>query len=82
MRCVLTSFWSCSELLRTLGVPLVVDDLYSLDADTVAALQPLHAFIFLFKWVGGADVKGGGDGSYDDDFAGFFANQVSDTLDH
>ena len=65
-----------SELLKTLGVPLVVDDLYSLDAEILAALQPLRALIFLFKWVGGGDEKGGGEGRYDEEFPGFFAHQV------
>jgi ubiquitin carboxyl-terminal hydrolase L5 len=30
---------------------LQVDDLYSLDPSTLASLQPIHALIFLFKWV-------------------------------
>lgn len=55
---------------------LVVDDLYSLDADVLSALQPIHALIFLFKWVANADESGGGSGTYDDDFPGFFAHQV------
>ncbi|EKD01377.1 NADPH--cytochrome reductase [Trichosporon asahii var. asahii CBS 8904] len=43
-----------SELLRQLGVKgLQVDDLYSLDAETLAPLQPIYALIFLFKYVGG-----------------------------
>ena len=62
--------------MKTLGVPLVVDDLYSLDAETLAALQPLRALIFLFKWIGGGDEKGGGEGRYDEEFPGFFAHQV------
>ncbi|KAJ6593630.1 ubiquitin carboxyl-terminal hydrolase [Mycena capillaripes] len=66
-----------TELLKTLGVPLIVDDLYSLDPDSLASLQPLHALIFLFKWIptsGEApSVKGG---EYDRDFPGFFAHQV------
>ncbi|KAG8733199.1 hypothetical protein FRC12_018948 [Ceratobasidium sp. 428] len=65
-----------TELLKTLGVPLVVDDLYSLDAESLAALQPLRALIFLFKWIGGGDETGGGQGKYDDEFSGFFAHQV------
>jgi len=59
-----------------LGVPLIVDDLYSLDSESLAALAPLHALIFLFKWTGSSDETGGGQGAYDDDFPGFFANQV------
>ncbi|KAJ7128952.1 ubiquitin carboxyl-terminal hydrolase [Mycena crocata] len=66
-----------SELLKTLGVPLIVDDLYSLDPDSLAALQPLHALIFLFKWIptsGDASTSQGGE--HDRDFPGFFAHQV------
>lgn len=55
---------------------LVVDDLYSLDADALSAFQPIHALIFLFKWVSNADERGGGAGAYDDAFPGFFAHQV------
>ncbi|KAH9941025.1 hypothetical protein B0H21DRAFT_558151 [Amylocystis lapponica] len=63
-----------TELLKTLGVPLVVDDLYSLDAASLADLQPLHAFIFLFKWIGSNAEPTGG--QFDPDFPGFFAHQV------
>jgi ubiquitin carboxyl-terminal hydrolase L5 len=65
-----------SELLGTLKVPLIVDDLYSLDGESLAALQPIRALIFLFKWVTEGDERGGGEGSYDDEFTGFFARQV------
>ncbi|KAK4683460.1 ubiquitin carboxyl-terminal hydrolase L5, partial [Tremellales sp. Uapishka_1] len=42
-----------TELLRSLGVKgLQVDDLYSLDASTLDTLKPIHALIFLFKYVG------------------------------
>ncbi|CAK9786505.1 putative ubiquitin-specific protease [Cutaneotrichosporon oleaginosum] len=67
-----------SELLRNLGVQgLQVDDLYSLDADTLERLKPIHALIFLFKWVG----QGGSDDAagleIDPAEAGvWFANQV------
>ncbi|KAJ4483683.1 hypothetical protein J3R30DRAFT_1817076 [Lentinula aciculospora] len=63
-----------SELLKTLGVPLIVDDLYSLDPDSLASLQPLHALIFLFKWV--STTSEGMSGNYDPEFPGFFAHQV------
>ncbi|CAE6438289.1 unnamed protein product [Rhizoctonia solani] len=65
-----------TELLKTLGVPLVVDDLYSLDSESLAALQPIRALIFLFKWIGGGDETGGAEGRYDEEFPGFFAHQV------
>jgi len=67
-----------TELLKTLGVPLIVDDLYSLDPESLSALQPLHALIFLFKWIptsGDAPSTTSG-GEYDRDFPGFFAHQV------
>ena len=66
------------ELLKTLGVPLIVDDLYSLDAESLASLQPLHALIFLFKWLPSSsdDAPSTLAGEYDSEFAGFFAHQV------
>lgn len=54
-----------------------MDDLYSLDSASLAALQPLHALVFLFKWVAGSDEKGGASAAYDHDFTGFFMRQVS-----
>lgn len=63
------------ELLKSLGVPMVFDDLYSLDPSTLAAHQPLHALIFLFKWTSDSPDPTSG-GSYDSDFPGFFAHQV------
>ncbi|KAF8995466.1 ubiquitin carboxyl-terminal hydrolase [Cyathus striatus] len=67
-----------TELLHTLGVPFIVDDLYSLDPDSLAALQPLHALIFLFKWVpsSSSDSANPSVGTYDPGFPGFFAHQV------
>lgn len=53
-----------------------MDDLYSLDSDTLSTLQPIRALIFLFKWVSNQDESGGGTGAFDDDFPGFFAHQV------
>ncbi|KAM5531841.1 hypothetical protein V8D89_014471 [Ganoderma adspersum] len=65
-----------TELLKTLGVPLVVDDLYSLDAAVLSDFQPLHALIFLFKWVSAGSAEPSIGGQYDPDFPGFFAHQV------
>ncbi|KAG8960456.1 hypothetical protein FRC03_006504 [Tulasnella sp. 419] len=66
-----------NELFTALDVKgLLVDDLWSLDEASLTALKPVHALIFLFKWVGGADEKGGGAGSYDEEFPGFFMRQV------
>lgn len=64
-----------TELLKSLGVPLIVDDLYSLDPGALAALQPLHALIFLFKWMRTPE-NGLSSGEYDPEFPGFFAHQV------
>jgi ubiquitin carboxyl-terminal hydrolase L5 len=78
-------FFSCinqrlryRELLKTLGVPLIVDDLYSLDVESLASLQPLHALIFLFKWLpsSSGDALPASAGEYDPEFPGFFAHQV------
>ncbi|KAF7315253.1 Ubiquitin carboxyl-terminal hydrolase [Mycena indigotica] len=65
-----------TELLKTLGVPLIVDDLYSLDSESLAALQPIHALIFLFKWIPTSGAPTSAQGEFDRDFAGFFAHQV------
>ncbi|THH18181.1 hypothetical protein EW146_g2769 [Bondarzewia mesenterica] len=65
-----------TQLLKALGVPLIFDDLYSLDATSLAPLQPIHALIFLFKWLPGAGEPESTGGQYDDVFPGFFAHQV------
>lgn len=64
--------------MKTLGVPFIVDDLYSLDPDALAPLQPLHALIFLFKWIpsSSGDAASSGSGQYDPEFPGFFAHQT------
>ncbi|KZT18715.1 cysteine proteinase [Neolentinus lepideus HHB14362 ss-1] len=71
-----------TELLKSLGVPYIVDDLYSLDPDSLAALQPIRALVFLFKWLPQSDTEpdpslsSGSGAQYDPDFPGFFAHQV------
>ncbi|EGN99598.1 hypothetical protein SERLA73DRAFT_106221 [Serpula lacrymans var. lacrymans S7.3] len=66
-----------TELLKTLGVPYIVDDLYSLDPESLASLQPLHALIFLFKWLpSSSDEPAVNAGHYDAEFPGFFAHQT------
>lgn len=64
--------------MKTLGVPLVVDDLYSLDPEALAQMGPIHALIFLFKWVPTLSSAGSSSmaGEYDPTFPGFFAHQV------
>ena len=52
----------------------MVDDLYSLDAVSLAEHQPIHAFIFLFKWTPTQSESMAG--QYDPEFPGFFAHQV------
>ncbi|KAJ8596382.1 hypothetical protein M405DRAFT_928878 [Rhizopogon salebrosus TDB-379] len=67
-----------TELLNKLGVPYIVDDLYSLEPEPLAALQPIHALIFLFKWVPelASEKSNDNTGRYDTDFPGFFAHQT------
>ncbi|KAF9219605.1 cysteine proteinase [Gyrodon lividus] len=66
-----------TELLKTLGVPYIVDDLCSLDTESLSALQPLHALIFLFKWFPSTNSEPSSTaGRYDTDFPGFFAHQT------
>lgn len=65
--------------MKSVGVPLIVDDLYSLDPDTLAFLKPIHALVFLFKWRSSsaeAHIPPSASGTSDADFPGFFAHQV------
>ena len=66
------------ELLKTFGVSLIVDDLYSLDPEALSVLQPLHALIFLFKWLPSSTLGASTTalGEPDPAFPGFFAHQV------
>lgn len=83
------------ELLHLLGTPLMMDELYTLDASTLtsdplSAISPIVALVFLFKWTAereGQDVAvGEGErgpktgGVYTEEFNGFFAKQVSGFL--
>lgn len=72
----LTHIYRFRELLKTLGVPLIVDDLYSLDPESLSLLQPLHALIFLFKWLPSSNEPSSSAGEPDPHFPGFFAHQV------
>jgi ubiquitin carboxyl-terminal hydrolase L5 len=66
-----------TELLNSLGVPYIVDDLYSLDPEALSSLQPLHALIFLFKWLPSTSSEPSSTaGQYDAEFPGFFAHQT------
>ncbi|WWC67729.1 uncharacterized protein I206_101641 [Kwoniella pini CBS 10737] len=69
-----------TQLLKDLGVKgLQVDDLYSLDESTLSTLKPIHALIFLFKYVessaGGAEESSGIEVDPLDNGV-WFANQV------
>ncbi|GAA6025491.1 hypothetical protein JCM11491_002837, partial [Sporobolomyces phaffii] len=76
--------WSLTEsdpgvftgLLHDIGVKgLEVEELWGLDADLLKQLEPVHALVFLFKWVGGATDKM--DGTFVDPAPGhYFAHQV------
>ncbi|ORX34420.1 ubiquitin-specific protease [Kockovaella imperatae] len=67
-----------TQLLKDLGVKgLQVDDLYSLDSDTLGPLRPIHALIFLFKYVGGDEGESSSGIEVDSGENGvWFANQV------
>ena len=73
--------WLDRELLKTLGVPLMVDDLYSLDEYTLADMKP-SALIFLFKWLPTHNVTSDPStaGSYDPDFPGMHRIWVEQSL--
>lgn len=62
-------------------VLLLQDDLYSLDSATLETLKPIHALIFLFKYVG-REEGGSSNGVEVDPLESgvWFANQVSQSL--
>ncbi|GAA5992938.1 hypothetical protein JCM5350_007811 [Sporobolomyces pararoseus] len=76
--------WSLTEsdpgiftgILHDLGVKgLEVEELWGLDPDLLKQLEPVHALVFLFKWVGGSTEKM--DGAFvEPDGNHYFAHQV------
>jgi len=43
-----------TQLIETVGVTgIQVEDLYTLEHDTVSELQPIYGLVFLFKWIPG-----------------------------
>lgn len=55
----------------------IKDDLYSLDAPTLETLRPIHALIFLFKYVGAPEGEKADGVEVDPVESGvWFANQV------
>ncbi len=62
-------------------VGLAQDDLYSLDAATLETLRPIHALIFLFKYIGGGEGQTTEGIEVDPlDSGVWFANQVGSIL--
>ncbi|KAJ2362705.1 hypothetical protein H4S01_004657 [Coemansia sp. RSA 2610] len=68
-----------TELIQNMGVKDVqVEELYSLDADTLRAIAPVHGLIFLFKWQPGAghSEQPGASESAADSTKVYFAQQI------
>ncbi|KAG1669156.1 hypothetical protein FOA52_002668, partial [Chlamydomonas sp. UWO 241] len=62
------------QLIRDFGVKgLQIDELWSLDDESLAGLPPVHGLVFLFKWTGEKDER-----AVDENTLGkvFFAKQV------
>lgn len=54
-----------------------MEELWSLDDSMITEIEPILAFIFLFKWVGNdGKNKTAPAGKLDPDFPGYFANQT------
>ncbi|GAA5969478.1 hypothetical protein JCM11641_008129 [Rhodosporidiobolus odoratus] len=77
--------WSLTEsdpgvftgLLHELGVRgLEVEELWGLDESLLQELNPIHAFIFLFKWIGNADAAKMDGELKEPDGSFYFAHQV------
>ncbi|KAJ2812493.1 hypothetical protein GGI24_006665, partial [Coemansia furcata] len=70
-----------TELIDNMGVRDVqVEELYSLDSDTLRAMEPVYGLIFLFKWQGatqsGSNENRGNSGVVVDNSDVFFAQQI------
>ncbi|KAJ2491768.1 ubiquitin carboxyl-terminal hydrolase [Coemansia sp. RSA 2050] len=68
-----------TELIHNMGVRDVqVEELYSLDSDTLRGMEPVYGLIFLFKWQGTASHSGSQQraGKVVDNNDVFFAQQI------
>ncbi|KAJ2021600.1 ubiquitin carboxyl-terminal hydrolase [Coemansia sp. S85] len=68
-----------TELIHNMGVRDVqVEELYSLDSDTLRSMEPVFGLIFLFKWQGAASQSGAKQnaGQVVDNNDVFFAQQI------
>ncbi|KDQ18427.1 hypothetical protein BOTBODRAFT_97607, partial [Botryobasidium botryosum FD-172 SS1] len=59
-----------------LGVPLMVDDLYSFDSEVLAAVARRSTHSYSPKWDRRTGESDGGAGVYDEHISSFFANKV------